>query len=82
MKQEGYQLTMEDSVGLLEILSSLSVMSEFARQVGSTQTAEDFELKRRWLEQFMARIGAGDMLARKKMELEGFRIPEKGESLQ
>jgi hypothetical protein len=63
-------------------LSSLSVMAEFSQQVGSTQTAEDFRLKRGWLEKFMARIGAADLLARRKMEMEGFRIPEKGETTQ
>lgn len=74
--KEGYVLTTEDCVGLAGIRSTMGMLADFSRQIGSATGAQDLDNKVQWLDGFMDRIGATGTLARMERDAGAFHIPE------
>lgn len=74
MSKEGYELTPEDCMGLAAIRSLTAAMADFTKQIGSMQSSDDFSNRAIWLDKFMDRIGATDMLVKMKIQRETYTI--------
>lgn len=72
--QEGYVLTDEDCDGLMAVRASTAAMGEFAVKIGAPEAARNYEKQVTWLDGFMDRIGATDMLARRREMRESYSI--------
>jgi hypothetical protein len=59
---QGYVLGAEDVLGLVGLRAGQQTMAEFARHIGAPEAAQDYENKVQWLDGFMDRIGATEML--------------------
>lgn len=73
-ESEGYVLSTEDCVGLAGIRSSVAMLSAFAKQIGSEQSAQKLEGELQWLDGFMDRIGATEMLMQSSRQDSAYHI--------
>jgi hypothetical protein len=71
---EDYVLTERDARGLMLIRASQTAMAEFAVKLGSDSAAQDLQNQVRWLDEFMDRIGATEMLVRRAAEASAYTI--------
>jgi hypothetical protein len=60
---EGYELSTEDCLGLEGVRSSVEMLADFSKRIGSAQGSQDLINRLTWLEGFMDRIGATGHLA-------------------
>lgn len=74
-EKQGYELTATDCEGLANIRSMLAAMADFATAAGSHRGGQDLERRVRWMDSFMDRIGATELLVAHRRERSAFHIP-------
>lgn len=67
---EGYALTSDDCMGLMTLRAGQQTMAEFAKHIGAPLASQDYENRVKWLDGFMERIGATDMVR----QMQGYKI--------
>lgn len=73
-EEEGYVLTGEDCLGLAGVRSSMAMLADFARQIGSPSSSQDLDNKVSWLDSFMDRVGATALLVEMRKEGSSYYI--------
>jgi hypothetical protein len=73
-QEEGYTLTETDARNLAALRQTQLIQQEFAQRIGATQAAEDFGNQGKWLEGFMTRVGATEILSRRQAEASAYSI--------